>query len=166
MYVSPVNSSRSISKDIISPVLPLIVRTWMTLAIPNPANFPIPFLPSTGLFLSVRPTGSFPRLHHPMLRYLSWHSWKLKPEPLSRMTISAPSPTFSGRLTSTSVASASHALAISSASDATGLWYVWDPSWSMILPWNFSRSSSFLVANYRFPHSSCHKHWNGVSYMP
>ena len=123
-YSALLRSSMSISKDVSSPVDPLIVSTRIFLAMPNPANFPIPFRPMARRPERVLGPRRPARRSYPTLIYSSWHSSNVMPCPLSSTTIVESSPSASGSLMSTAVASASHPLATSSASDATGLWYI------------------------------------------
>ena len=123
-----------------SPVSLLTVSTTTFLAMPNPASFPMPLRPITCLLPGVVALGLPFLLSYPMFRYFSWHSSKVIPHPSSSTTISDAGPALVGSVISTLVASASQALATSSASEAGRLWYVWNPSWSSTRPWNFSLS--------------------------
>ncbi len=121
-YSSVLSCARSSSNSVLSPVSALIVSTRITRAIPNPANFPIPFRPRTGLcFAFVFSVGLFSRRFMPIFRYRDSHSSKVIPWPSSAISIEALTATLLGKVIFTTSESASHALAIGSASAAVGL---------------------------------------------
>ena len=71
------SSSASISKSVTSPVAALAVSTRILLAMPNPANFPIPFRPMARRPERVCAPFLPARRSYPTFMYSAWHSSKV-----------------------------------------------------------------------------------------
>ena len=78
-HSAPLRSPMSISKDVSSPAGPLVVSTRIFLAMPNPANFPIPFRPMAERPERVRGPRRPARRSCPTFMYSSLHSSNVMP---------------------------------------------------------------------------------------